>query len=183
MRWGVIGVFVIVLTVLSLGTADGQTCTSSGVVPPVCNGAIWVTNASTLSDAAVLFKVIAKDLSPINPSGQSVHVRICDAQNPSDQFGVSVFRIANPKWLERCITPVGGSCTEYATPKPATSKSDTSFFIIDFVEEESVGTNLNFPNVRFQVTAPGWETLKVMRVASENNDPGIFAGFGGPGCP
>jgi hypothetical protein len=108
--------FVIILLVGAPPAAAQSKCTSQpgGGLMPTCNGAFWVTSAAELADATALLKVVANDISPINSAAQTINASVCDAQTADDRFGLSIFRLAAPKDIERCVTPASSSapCTQ-----------------------------------------------------------------------
>jgi hypothetical protein len=177
-------VFVTVFAVAGVSTADAQTsCSVSNSAGGAlqCNGVFWGTSVGALEDGTALLKVQAKDLTGngVNGGAQTVFVSVCDVGTANDKFGISIFRTASPKDIERCVTPTGsnGSCTENPLPKSATATSDNLFVVLDALSEDVAGS-AGSPNARFRISSSGWESLKVSLVAAED---GIGIAFSGSG--
>jgi hypothetical protein len=170
-------------TLVGPSTAGAQSCSLSNSTGAVlnCNGAFWGTSLAALDDGTALLKVVARDLTGngVNPGAQNVTVSVCDATTPNDQFGISVFRLGNPKDIQRCVTPDGSnaSCFEAPVAKGALATTDTLYVVIDVLHEDVVGSS-GLPNARFRISSSGWESLKVTTVDVEDS---IFVAFTGLG--
>jgi hypothetical protein len=151
--------------------ASAQSCNTNSI-PLQCNG----TFTQSASTGAALLKVVAKDLSPINPGGQSVTAQVCDVGALDDTFGLEVIRTGAPKEIVRCVTAAGSGtgCSLTPVSKPATAAADTLFVVIQKVSG-AVADGGNF-----EVRASGWETLKVTREDTWFMTVNLPAGTG---CP
>jgi hypothetical protein len=157
---------------------EGPVCTDN-TVPLQCNGQWDILSAASLGDEASLLRITVTDPLPVNPSPQNVAVRVCDVGILNDRYSAEVFRLVGPVNIQRCVTPVGGGCSVSPTALSPFATSDTLFFVIHVVQEDLNGTGIE--NARFQVTAQGWQTLRVQLLSNTPNVETLLP-FG-PGCP
>jgi hypothetical protein len=146
---------------LSLGTI--------GEAAPICNQnppgecRLQWSNAGGVSSS--LLKIKVNDIAPNDPAAQHVKVRVCDPGTLDDRFRLTVIRSAAPKDVQACHTFAGDSigCSVVAAKAP-TATSDTLFVII----QEVVGAGDDVDGAFVQISAPGWETLKVFVLDNHN---------------
>ena len=82
-----------------------------------CTGIINFVNGGS---AAVLLKVTAKDVSPIDPLPQNISVMAC-----SNNLSAVVARITAPKDVFRCTAVNAEACTARPVQKSPTASSDS----------------------------------------------------------
>ena len=143
--------------------AAAQTCSAPGLTF-VCTGSFTVG-----SSGAVLFKVTAKDLSPIDPAPQDITVNVCGAS--FNGLIALVARPATPKDVFKCTAFQGATCVASPVERSPTSSTDSFLVTLTGVAGGENG--------RFTIRRHGWDDLKVQVLDK------AFAtlSFGGVGCP
>jgi hypothetical protein len=160
----------ILLLAATLGGLLSLGAIGEAAPPPICSQnppgecrLRWNNDGGVSSS---LLKIVVKDIAPNNPAAQHVKVRVCDTGVLDDRFRLTVIRTATPKDILACHTFTGDSigCSVVAAKAPS-SASDTVFAII---QEVIGGAGDDVDGAFVQISAPGWETLKVYVEDNQN---------------
>ena len=156
---------------------QAQTCTDN-TLPLQCNGLIDFQTFEAIQQGAAFLRIQANDPAPINAGGD-VALRVCDVGTLNDKFGAILMRQTAPRFIDRCVTPTGGSCEATAVPKGGAATQDVLLGVVEVVREDVAQPGV--ANAAFQVNASGFNTLQVSVL---DTTPGtVVAMPAGNGCP
>ena len=157
--------------------AQAQTCTDN-TLPLRCNGLVDFSTVEATREGAAFLRIQANDASPANAGGD-IALRVCDVGTLNDMFGAILMRQTVPRFIDRCVTPFGGSCEAVNVPKGSAAAQDVLLGVVEVVREDVAQAGV--ANAAFQVTANGFDSLQVTVL---DTTPGTAVAMpAGSGCP
>ena len=165
------------LVLASAVPVQAQTCTDN-TAPLRCNGLVDFQTFEATRQGAAFLRIQANDPAPANAGG-SVELRVCDVGTLNDMFGAILMRQTNPRFIDRCVTPFGGSCEAENVPKGGAAVQDVLLGVVEVIREDVAQPGV--ANAAFQVTASGFNDLQVTVL---DTTPGTAVALpAGNGCP